>query len=640
MNRKSLISLTLGIAFVFSAASQAQPPWPPTSFSAYYGGIDPETPKTLANFDLLIVHPGQDHDNLDASKIAALRSTGKAKTIVGYISIGEDDVSPGGPPLKGRDSQGPSFVGSDLMPGDAHNGYPSYFVDQKKFLFGADGFLQFGLDGKPLVAKGQDGHPDENGVWGSYYVKADNPVWEKKVFEELDHLTSLGLDGFFLDTVDTASPWGDYGWTSPGMLKLVEKIRERYPDKRIVANRGLFYLTKNDRYAKLIDAVLFESLLTEYHEETKSADISPWARWHVQALDDDVIPAQKRTGLTLLVLDYLNPEDPKAPLLVQSARAILRNTPHSLSYSHPALQIPGWDANELLTDPVPVDRPTVTKIELSQESRGQAELVISFDHPVPSGLRPDLRITSRDDVAPERAAQLPLADIDNVSRTDNRLSLTTRGLDQATKYRVFFRLIAADRAAPSPFAWSAFETAPSELAAQVQGLASESRSSGLQLAFAPSPQARSYRVYAITGLEKPVLWNETPASPVLLSQAKIGEATELFVVAVDAQGREGYPSEHHIGVLQDVTAPASPKVVKLEVTATGTTFRWNAVPEAESYRLYTVPEKETFRLPLLTDDTEVTVSNALPGKYRVFLTSVDGSGNQSRPGPSIIWTAP
>lgn len=353
MNRNYLVAIGLGIALLGSAPALAQAPWPPTSFSAYYGGIEPETPKALANFDLLIVHPGGDNENLSPEKIAALRATGKPKTIVGYISIGEDDVSPGGPPRKERDSQGPHFVGADLTVKKANNGYPSYFMDQRKFVFGPDGFLQFGPDGKPLEAKGQDGHPDENGVWGSFYVKADDPVWQKKVFEELDHLAKLGLDGFFLDTVDTASPWGDYGWSSPGMLKLVEKIRERYPDKRIVANRGLFYLTKNDRYAKLVDAVLFESLLTEYREETKSADISPWARWHVQALDDDVVPAQKRTGLTLLVLDYLNPDDPKTPLLVQSARAILQNTPHSLSYSHPALQIPGGTPTNFSTKPRP-----------------------------------------------------------------------------------------------------------------------------------------------------------------------------------------------------------------------------------------------------------------------------------------------
>ena len=85
---------------VLAGLASAQPVWPPDTFSCYYGEITPEAVKQLKDIDLLIVHPGKDLDNLDRQKIEALRRSGPGKTIVAYVSVGEDDEIPGGPPIK------------------------------------------------------------------------------------------------------------------------------------------------------------------------------------------------------------------------------------------------------------------------------------------------------------------------------------------------------------------------------------------------------------------------------------------------------------------------------------------------------------------------------------------------------------
>lgn len=108
MNRLLLLWLLLALP------SLGQPVWPPRTFSAYYGKIEADTPAQLGEFDLVIVHPGDDQANLDTAKVRLLRQTGRPKTLVGYISIGEDGLSPGGPPLLGQDTSGPSFVGKRL----------------------------------------------------------------------------------------------------------------------------------------------------------------------------------------------------------------------------------------------------------------------------------------------------------------------------------------------------------------------------------------------------------------------------------------------------------------------------------------------------------------------------------------------
>jgi hypothetical protein len=635
--RTVLAWLALNLILILPGAAQA--PWPPQTFTCYYGKIEADTPQQLANFDLLIVHPGDDGQNLDPAKVAKLRFAGKPKTLVGYISIGEDSASPGGPPLQGQDGSGPTFVGKDLKVGLAGLDYPAYFMDQRQLVFDDSGFPRFGPNGRPTEQRGQDGHPDENGVWGSYYAKADDPVWQAKVFERLEHLDSLDLDGFFLDTVDTASPWGDFGWTSSAMLDLVEKIRARYPDKKIVANRGLFYLGQSDRYAKAIDAVLFESLLTGYREETKSAGVNPWARWHVQALLDDVAPSLKRTGLTLLVLDYLEPEHPDAPLLVQSARTLLKDTPHCLTFSHPSLRIPGWPVEQLLTDPVAPAWPAITGIELQKEEMGAFTIEVAFDGPIPAGAMPDLRVTSRTDIVAERAAELPLTWVMSYQPNGAKALVQADGLDKGSTYRLFFRLISKSPATQSPFAWTTISTAPSDLPGQVTDLSSDSHKDGLLLSFTAKSSAQSFRIYTLDASGARRLLQEAPASPVTLAQAPVGSALEVMVTAVDQQGREGYASHPHVAVRRNVTPPAAPGPVSISGSAALTTFHWTKVAGAKTYRLYAVPEGRTYRLPLVCKESEATVKGARKGVYRVFATSVDKDGNQSQPGPSVTWKA-
>jgi hypothetical protein len=619
--------------FLLSSLSWAQPTWPPETFSCYYGELTPEAVDELKDIDLLIVHPGEEMANLDSGKVEMLRRTGPGKTVIGYVTVGEDDQPPGGPPIKGEDTSGPSFVDGNLKVKKANNGYPVQFLDQRRLVFDDDGFLKFGPDGKPIEMKGQDGHPDENGVWGSYYVRTDVEAWKKRVFGTMDRLVEMGVDGFFLDTVDTASPWGDYGWTADAMLDLVAEIRERYPDKRIVGNRGLFYLSQNDRYAKLIDAVLFESVLTHYNWAAEVGEISPWAAGHVEALIDDVIPAQKRTGLHLLVLDYLNPKQPDALVLVQSDRTLLEKTPHSLSFSHPNLQVPGWTPSDLLPDSQPPDWPTLQKIELTETEPGKYVMTAQFTGPVPQGARPDLRITTRDDVKAEETPSLAPAQLLDWKIEGDTLRVEGSGLNKNQRYTAFLRLISGAMAPQTSFGWTSFTTVNSPKPSQVEVTGAKSVPAGLELSFkADSLVAKGYHVYRVDGREKELLKVVT-TSPVLLD-LEIDKVNHLMVVGVGPDGTEGYPSEHYAAVRGDVVAPPSPGPVEVEQSGDTVHFAWQPVEDAEGYRLYVIPEGQTFRLPLRSEETEVDVENVVPGKYKVFLTSVDGSGNQSRPGPS------
>jgi hypothetical protein len=621
--------------FLLSSLVLAESTWPPDTFSCYYGELTPEAIEELKDIDLLIVHPGKGLTNMDASKVEMLRQSGPGKTVVGYVTIGEDDQPPGGPPLKGADTSGPSFVDETLEVKKANNGYPHQFLDQRQLVFDEDGFLKFGRNGKPIIKKGQDGHPDENGVWGSYYVRTDVDAWKKRVFKIMDELNEMGVDGFFLDTVDTGSPWGDYGWTAGAMLDFVGEIRDRYPDKRIVSNRGLYYLGQNDRYANLIDAVLFESVLTHYNWASEIGEVSPWAKGHVDALDRDIIPAQKRTDMHLLVLDYLNPTQPDALVLVQSDRDLLKDTPHSLSFSHPNLQVTGWTPKDLLPDAQPAAWPTLQKIDFEEGEPGRFTMIAKFSGPVPEGAWPDLRITTRNDVKADRAAGLAPAQVTDWKLEGDTLRVVGTGLNKNQRYTAFLRLVSRALAPQTGFGWSSFTTANSDKPSQVVGLRGDSVPEGLELHFkADSLVAKGYHVYKVEGQERELL-KATSTSPVLLEDLEIDEVYHLMVVAIGADGSEGYPSDRFTVVRSDVVPPASPGAVVVEQSGDTVRFAWEGVEDATGYRLYVVPKEQDFRLPMRVEETEVEVQNVQPGKYKIFLTSVDGAGNQSRPGPSV-----
>lgn len=635
MKASKSLKLALAAFALLSQAATAEPAWPPDTFSCFYGKITPQAVQEVKEIDLLIVHPGDEGKNLNKAKVDALRQTGREKTIVGYVSVGEDDRPPGGPPIIGQDTSGPSYVGPKLKKKKAQNGYPAQFLDQRRFVFGDDGFLQFGPNGKPLIEKGQDGHPDENGVWGSFYVRTDVEAWRQRVFSIMDDLVETGVDGFFLDTVDTASPWGDYGWTSESMLKFVEDIRKRYPDKKIVGNRGLFYLNQNDRYAKALDAVLFESLLTHYNWEADTGDISPWAKWHVKALDEEVVPSVKRTGMHLLVLDYLNPKQEDALELIQSDRTLLQGVTHSLSFSHPSLKTPGWTPQELLPDEAPAAWPSLSKLDVEEGAAGEYSLTATFDSAVPKEAVPDLRITTRDDLDVSRAAQLPPAQMKSWKAEGNTLTMTGNGLDKNQEYRVFLRLISRSDTPQTGYGWTNYQSKDNELPSQIQNVSAASVPEGLKLSFtADSLLADKYRVYHLQNSNRELLV-ETKTSPVILPGLKLDQVYDLQVVAVTKDGQEGYPSLEFAAVRKDVVPPSPPGAVEVTQDGETTRFAWQNADGAESYRLYVVPKGKTFRLPLLTSETEEEIDNVVPGDYQVFLTAVDGNGNQSRPGPRV-----
>lgn len=225
-----------------------------SSFICYYGDFVEEQ----KNFDVAIMHSNTLFTNGESAKdsVKALQDVGTY--VISYITVGEDDSL---------------NVGDGLGEG----GYASYYIYEQGF-------------------------PKQNTNWGSYFVDAGNPVWQAKIIEKAGEILSYGVDGLFLDTLDTVDIAPE---TMGGMASLVKLLKETYPEAKLIANRGFSALQYISPY---IDGLMFESFNTTYNfEQGKVVDIEPEDVEYNENIACNVInKIRKYDYFPVFALDYVN----------------------------------------------------------------------------------------------------------------------------------------------------------------------------------------------------------------------------------------------------------------------------------------------------------------------------------------------
>ncbi|CAH0118396.1 MULTISPECIES: endo alpha-1,4 polygalactosaminidase [unclassified Paenibacillus] len=154
----------------------------------------------------------------------------------------------------------------------------------------------------------------DNTNWNSQFIDVRHQGWHDLVLNKMiPRIAGYGVQGLFLDTVDTVD-------VEPGMkdamTDLIREIREAYPDLILVMNRGL---TIMDEAIPYIDGLMFESFSGNVDWDTVDWDTNPPRAVYRQWTGGDELWTtdvasklgewQRRTGLTVLALDYSNPGD-------------------------------------------------------------------------------------------------------------------------------------------------------------------------------------------------------------------------------------------------------------------------------------------------------------------------------------------
>lgn len=265
-----------------------------SDYMVYYGTFDANKVLQAQYFKLVIVDiSGITPEQVDDIKngFDNIPGTNDDVIVLGYLSIGEQD----GATITG-DGTGPVYWdGSKVV--HEYKGYASFYLDDKD----------------------RNGKPDEDGTWSSWYVNAGDTAWWNYNNPQVQNIITIHhCDGLFLDMVDVAgpNPWGlPYQWTSPGMINYIEHLRQIFPDKYILANRGLFYFDPSipneyqyaDRYRKAINGLMIESYYSTW-DWNKSIGVYntsfPQLRDYFAPLIND--QAHKPDGFNVFILDYMS----------------------------------------------------------------------------------------------------------------------------------------------------------------------------------------------------------------------------------------------------------------------------------------------------------------------------------------------
>lgn len=375
----------------------------------FFGELDLTRAKQIReHFQLVAIEPSKATAELVRFIQAGMDGTANTADdvlVLGYFSAGEDartnqvnkmplakgdgtgpriDPRPGAPfPAGNRDLSVKTLLG---LPSPAGSGYASYYLDDNN----------------------RDGVPDRNKVFGGAFVNAGDPNWFKDALilekgrdsvcglkEILTQQTGAGLgcDGVMLDTFDTPVPngWTDenspnqceFEWTASGFRMFVQRLRDEFPEKVIMVNRGGMFFNPDlghYRFASrgLIDLFLFESF---YSDSDPSHATTPY--WHdnrgVYAPRINA-EADRPDGFKVIAIGYKEKTMAQEigtvarlgwfPELSDPGLTIVR--PLKQAFRFPSREIPSWDSTYYQASPSP-------RVGLQQAIPAKGKVTVRWD---------------------------------------------------------------------------------------------------------------------------------------------------------------------------------------------------------------------------------------------------------------------
>ncbi len=160
----------------------------------------------------------------------------------------------------------------------------------------------------------------ENREWASLVIDQSHPQWPEFFVEKIvTPQWTRGYRGFFLDTMDSyqliAKDETARKAQTEGLVRAIRLLKEKYPDAKLVFNRG-FELLRELR--PLVEAVAAESLFRAWDNTTKLyKEVAPEDRaWLLDRLKE-----AQAMGLAAISIDYVDPKNPR--LAREAANQIL-----------------------------------------------------------------------------------------------------------------------------------------------------------------------------------------------------------------------------------------------------------------------------------------------------------------------------
>ena len=150
---------------------------------------------------------------------------------------------------------------------------------------------------------------DKNPNWGGHMIDVRDKEWHELLVNKIiPKILSDGFDGIFLDTIDTAEYLEKYhpekkrAGSLKGMTQLIKKIRKKFPEIYIIANRGFAIL---DNIGRDIDGVVAESIFTSFDFQNNRMRLLDAAEYEPKLTK--LLTLKKKYNLKIFTLDYVTP---------------------------------------------------------------------------------------------------------------------------------------------------------------------------------------------------------------------------------------------------------------------------------------------------------------------------------------------
>lgn len=158
---------------------------------------------------------------------------------------------------------------------------------------------------------------------GSYFVDASNKEWQKILLEEeIPYILTLGdglYDGLVMDLIDVVDEYEGLPREEEmrqGMIDLIRKIKERYPNLIVIPNRGFGIIEEIIPY---IEAFKFEELTMKYNNIPEEPNYGKYdtqldgtGNHKNQEHIDLAVAFARKTGKPIFVLDHVETEPPNS----------------------------------------------------------------------------------------------------------------------------------------------------------------------------------------------------------------------------------------------------------------------------------------------------------------------------------------
>ncbi|RNC85453.1 MAG: hypothetical protein ED557_01375 [Balneola sp.] len=146
----------------------------------------------------------------------------------------------------------------------------------------------------------EGGFLGKNKNWGSSFLNLEDSLTRSILIDQvLPELTKKGVDGIFMDTIDSVSPYTSRSSLASYMVEMIREIRKRNPDLLLVQNAGLFLLEDTSEY---IDGVLMEDIASGYNFEQGEYFVKDDISYHERL--SLLRSYSTRFDLPFLVLDF------------------------------------------------------------------------------------------------------------------------------------------------------------------------------------------------------------------------------------------------------------------------------------------------------------------------------------------------